>query len=126
MIHNWDKYAPYFRELEFDCKHCGKNDMQPEFLDSLYRLREKYGRPIVISSGYRCPEYNERISSTGRNGPHTTGLAADILCSGTEARVLLELVVNEFPRIGISQKGAHSTRFIHVDCLDKPGWVWSY
>ena len=125
MIHNWAKYAPYFRELEFDCKHCGKNEMQPEFMDALYALRKNFGRSMVISSGYRCPEYNARVSSTGNNGPHTTGLAADILVKGTEARLLLELA-SAFPRIGVSQKGAHESRFIHLDMLDKPAWVWSY
>lgn len=99
--------------------------MQPEFLDALYRLRERYNKPIIISSGYRCPEYNDRISSTGRDGAHTTGLAVDILVSGSDARELLALA-SEFPRVGVSQKGEHSTRFIHLDCLDKPEWVWSY
>lgn len=125
MIHHWGKYAPYFRELEFDCKCCGKNDMQPEFMDKLLELRKAYGKPMVITSGYRCPDYNDRISSTGRKGPHTTGLAADILISGSNARELLALA-SEFPRVGVSQKGDHGTRFIHLDCLPKPDWVWSY
>ena len=125
MIHDWSKYAPYFRELEFDCKHCGKNDMKPEFMDALLRVRKNFARPMVISSGYRCPDYNDQISSTGRNGPHTTGLACDVLVSGTEARLLLEHL-DEFPRIGFSQKGDHSSRFIHIDLLPKSGWIWTY
>ena len=125
MIHDWTKYEPYFKSIEFCCKHCGKNDMKPEFMDALLRLRKAFARPMVISSGYRCPDHNDAVSSTGRDGPHTTGLAADIQVSGTEARLLLELA-GEFPRIGVSQKGNHSSRFIHLDLLPKSGWVWSY
>lgn len=125
MIRNWGRYAPYFSELEFDCKHCGKNEMQPEFMDALLRLRVAFNRPMIISSGYRCPDHNDRVSSSGIAGPHTTGLAADVHVTGTEARLLLELA-DEFHRIGVNQRGAHSGRFIHLDILPKPGTVWSY
>ena len=123
---NWDKYAPYFHELEFDCKHCGKNEMKSEFMDRLLEIRKAFGKPMVISSGYRCPDHNDAVSSTGRTGPHTTGYAADILVSGPNARELLALA-SEFPRVGVSQKGDHGSRFIHLDCLPGKGrTVWSY
>ena len=126
MIHNWDKYAPYFRSIEFCCKHCGKNDMQPEFMDKLLELRIAFGEPMAISSGYRCPDHNDAVSSTGRTGPHTTGYAADIKVFGSRARDMLKLA-SEFPRVGVSQKGDYGSRFIHLDCLPgKPRAIWSY
>lgn len=40
-------------------------------------LRRLYGKPIVITSGYRCPELNKRVGGV-TNSWHTQGNAADI------------------------------------------------
>lgn len=40
-------------------------------------LRRLYGKPIVITSGFRCPELNKRIGGMA-NSWHTQGNAADI------------------------------------------------
>jgi zinc D-Ala-D-Ala carboxypeptidase len=123
----------YFSDKELACK-CGKcdssNKMDPTFMYKLNILRANFGKPIYLSSAYRCPDYNEKVSSTGRNGPHTTGKAADLLVSGKDAHTILMLAANlHFSGIGISQKGEHGKRFIHLDNIGngpvRP-WVWSY
>ena len=40
-------------------------------------LREAYGRPIRVNSGYRCPKLN-RLVGGSPNSQHTRGEAADI------------------------------------------------
>lgn len=40
-------------------------------------LRRLYGKPIIITSGYRCPELNKRVGGVA-NSWHTQGNAADI------------------------------------------------
>jgi hypothetical protein len=40
-------------------------------------LRDKYGHPIMVSSGYRCPRLNKAVGGAV-NSQHTTGEAADI------------------------------------------------
>jgi len=40
-------------------------------------LREHIGEPIIISSGYRCPELNKLVGGA-KNSQHMTGEAADI------------------------------------------------
>lgn len=40
-------------------------------------LREKYGKPINVTSGYRCPELN-KILKGSNTSQHLKGLAADI------------------------------------------------
>lgn len=40
-------------------------------------LRENLGCPIIISSGYRCPELNKLVGGV-KNSQHTIGQAADI------------------------------------------------
>ncbi len=45
-------------------------------------LRETYGKPIRVNSGYRCPELNRAVGGS-RTSDHMTGRAADI--EGTPA-----------------------------------------
>ena len=40
-------------------------------------LREAYGEPIIVSSGYRCPELNKAVGGA-TSSQHTLGQAADI------------------------------------------------
>ena len=40
-------------------------------------LREAYGKPIVVTSGYRCEKLN-RILGGAKTSQHVTGEAADI------------------------------------------------
>lgn len=40
-------------------------------------LRRLYGKPIIITSGYRCPELNKKVGGVA-NSWHTLGNAADI------------------------------------------------
>ena len=40
-------------------------------------LREWYGKPIYVNSGYRCPALNKAVGGVA-NSQHLTGQAADI------------------------------------------------
>ena len=122
---------PNFTPVEIACRGTGKLLIVLEFMDKLQRLRERLSVPLVISSGYRTPEYNAEVSSTGLTGPHTTGRAVDIKVNGEPAWRLLSIAGDSgFHGIGVSQKGAHASCFIHID--DVPNethprpWVWSY
>lgn len=55
-------------------------------------LREKYGKPIKINSGFRCPELNKVVGGS-KTSQHLNGLAADIT-AGTvsENRKLFDLI----------------------------------
>lgn len=127
----------YFRPSEFACR-CGQCDsdgreMSIDFVWKLDQLRERLGFPIVVTSGYRCPAYNAQISTTGDDGPHTTGRAADVSLAGRQAfRMLQQATLGGwFTGIGLRQHGPHSRRFMHLDDLTEPGhaprpWVWTY
>lgn len=128
----WDQIK-YFKPEEFTCRcGCGRNGMEASFMYTLEGFRATCGFPIIITSGYRCPDHNEKISSTGRAGPHTTGCAADISIAGVFAFKVLSLCDRAgFTGIGIKQHGVHTKRYIHLDTLEaapsrpRP-WVWSY
>lgn len=122
--------ANYFSDAELGCSCCGKNLVDQEFLSKLNALRAFLDFPFNVTSGYRCPDHNENVSSTGRNGPHTTGRAVDIFCSHKQA---FDIVTNArnfgFTGIGVKQRG--EGRFIHLDTLSETPnrprpHVWSY
>ena len=122
-------------ELMCHCNHCPFPGMDEDFLTRLWNMRVTVGLPFILSSAYRCPAHNSNVSRTGPNGPHTTSKAVDILCSGALTHLVLAAAFEEdieMSGIGISQKGPHGKRFIHVDSLEdnetkgpRP-WVWSY
>lgn len=124
--------TPHFSKAELQC-HCGchKTKMDPDFLVKLEDLRRAFNKPISPSSAYRCPSNNTKISKTGQNGPHTTGKAIDIPVSGEDAYDLVQLAfLVGFSGIGISQRGPHKKRFIHLDTLHYPDYprprIWTY
>ncbi|MBF0098374.1 MAG: DUF882 domain-containing protein [Magnetococcales bacterium] len=124
---------PHFSESELRCHcGCGRQDMDADFLLKLEALRMAYGKPMPVSSGYRCPAHNAATSTTGENGPHTTGQAIDILVAGEDAYRLVGLAIQYgFTGIGFSQKGPPEKRFIHLDTLTRAdGYprptVWTY
>lgn len=120
----------FFKDSEFACSHCSENKMDPVFLSEIDELRSQYGKPLTVSSGYRCPTHNAQVSETGATGPHTTGRAVDFLIDRTNAYGLLKIALNMgFTGIGINQKGG--ARFLHIDNLpNAPNQprptVWSY
>ena len=46
---------------------------------SLQEIRELVSAPIIVTSGYRCPELNKAIGGS-ETSAHTKGFAADIRC----------------------------------------------
>ncbi len=57
-------------------------------------LREAWGKPITVTSGYRCPELN-RIVGGSKTSHHLRGMAADI-STGNKVynRRLFQLVID--------------------------------
>ena len=56
-------------------------------------IREAWGEPIVVSSGYRCKELNTLIGGV-KNSHHILGCAADIIAGNrADHRKLFRLIV---------------------------------
>tara|TARA_R100001460_G_scaffold41877_1_gene77767 strand:- start:1225 stop:1698 length:474 start_codon:yes stop_codon:yes gene_type:complete len=58
-------------------------------------LREKIDKPILITSGYRCPKLCEAIGSKPTS-QHTKGEAVDIEAIGMSTLNLAEMIINHF------------------------------
>lgn len=110
----------YFDMSEFACKHCGRlpeNGMSPALLEALDKLREAWGGPIIVSSGWRCKEHNAEIGGVS-NSQHTLGTAADIYTVGgyNEYRQLLQLARDM--RLFDASGEYNTSMFIHLDQRD--------
>ena len=119
-----------FKPADVDCQ-CGCGMLpDDEFMRKVQVLRDVVGFPMKVTSGARCPAHNDKVSSTGLTGPHTTGRAIDFEVSYAQAFYVVSAAMKlGFSGIGVQQKG--QGRFIHVDDLpNKPGQprptVWSY
>lgn len=121
---NWNDYDN-FSKAEFDCKHTGENGMRPAFMDRLQALRYEWGKPMVITSGYRAASHPIEARKA-RPGPHSTGRACDVaIVPGQDAYQFVRLAYRfGFSGIGVSQK-AGGARFIHLDMLEREA-IWSY
>jgi uncharacterized protein YcbK (DUF882 family) len=117
----------YFAKREFACK-CGKcggvEDMDPDFMRMLDAMRELYGDPMIITSGYRCPEH-EAEKKKASPGAHSAGLAADIAAGTGKRRYDLIKAAMEIGMVGVGVANS----FIHLDAghptADRPV-VWKY
>lgn len=125
---DWSIY-PNFSKSEFDCRETSENKMVKSFMDRLQSLRNEYGKPMVISSGYRSPMHSIEARKVSP-GSHASGRACDVVVSGSDAYQLVGLAINHgFTGVGVSQKG--DVRFIHLDDLEgiwsrpRPH-IWSY
>lgn len=126
---NYKYFTP--NELKCKCEKCGStgSEMDAELMGKIELLRDKCAFPFVVTSAYRCPAHNDKVSSTGLSGVHTTGLAIDIAVRGVRAHKFLEEAFKiGFSGIGVAQKG--ESRFIHLDDANETDhlrpWVWSY
>lgn len=131
LVTDWSLY-PNFPKWETDCKHTGKNSMRASTMDRLQRLRWLYGKPLVVSSGHRDPSHPDEARKTGGPGVHTKGCAVDVRVYGGDVLTVMRLAIEVgFTGVGVSQKGPHGQRFIHLDDYEGDAetprpWCWSY
>ena len=57
-------------------------------------LREKLGKPIIITSGYRNPEYNKKVGGV-KDSQHTKGEAVDFITSANLEDVF-KIIIEHF------------------------------
>ena len=119
---------PYFTRAEFACPLTDGCAMREDFMARLVALREEFGRPMVVTSGYRSPEHNEQIGGA-QNSAHMDGRAVDVLMAGEHAFQLVKRALEHgFTGIGLKQHGPFEKRFVHLDDAAHEGRprVWTY
>jgi hypothetical protein len=62
----------------------------------LQPIRDKLNKPMIITSGYRCEELNNKIGGV-KNSQHTKGQAVDFKVKGMTAKEVINFIVdNDF------------------------------
>ena len=91
-----------------------------EVVDNLNRLadyldgiRAKFGKPILISSGYRCPMLNKAVGGVV-NSQHLKGLAADLVCSDIEKLLSIIRETKGFDQVITEHNKGSKSYWIHV------------
>lgn len=57
----------------------------------LQPLRDKVGKPVIISSGYRCPVLNKKVGGVATS-QHCQGQAADFTIKGMSINAIIEVI----------------------------------
>ncbi|MBC7320690.1 DUF882 domain-containing protein [bacterium] len=118
MINDF-KLTENFNLREFSCKCCGAVKIDSELVQRLQILRDRIKRPIIITSGYRCPKHNKEVGGND-NSYHTKGLAVDIVVKdyGLDELETLARAVG-FRGIGVYR----IKNFIHLDLGPDRRWI---
>ena len=108
-----------FSRQEFKCK-CGMCDydtVDAELVSVLQSIREHFDKPILITSGNRCPLYNSAIGSS-KKSYHVRGRAADIQVKNVSPRIVQEYLKLKYAdKFGI---GCYAS-FTHIDTRTNAG-----
>ena len=109
---------PAFSPREIACKGTGSVLINEAALDKLQALRDRLGKPLVITSAYRSPEHNKRVGGA-KNSRHMKGDAFDIRMDNHDphqfeaaARAVGFTAFGYYPKSG----------FMHIDTGPARSW----
>lgn len=80
-------------------------------------LREAYGRPVYVNSGYRSLALNKKVGGS-KNSQHMKGLAADITAGSPSKNKQLFTLLTNLPYDQLIDEKDFS--WIHVSYSDNP------
>ena len=113
--------SPNFMISEFACNDGTDSILLDDNLPKLLqRIREVIGnKPILVSSGYRTPEYNLKIDGA-TNSYHTKGMAADIIIDGISTTDICKAAETTLAELKIPGGICLYLKqnFVHVDTRD--------
>lgn len=114
------KNIKYFKKEEFKCKCNGKwcngypVDISKELIQNMDKIREKYKKPIIITSGIRCKKQNARVGGVA-NSEHMKGLASDFYFSGMNKYSVISYI-KSLPNYNYSYTNNTNMKYaIHYD-----------
>ncbi|MGD9552230.1 MAG: YcbK family protein [Candidatus Caldatribacteriota bacterium] len=95
---------------EFECPCCKRVMLDFRLVDMLEILRKRVGgKPIMVTSGYRCEQYNNKVGGVP-GSYHLLGMAADIKVTGIAPAEVIEYA----QEVGFLGLGLYDT-FCHLD-----------
>jgi len=101
-----------FQVREFACNDGSDAILIADALiETLQKIRDHFGKPVVINSAYRTEEYNKKVGGAPKS-QHVKGTAADIVVAGVDPIAVAQYA--EFLLSGSGGIGVYPT-FTHVD-----------
>jgi len=101
-----------FHENEFRCRGTNTlppNSMDPELIRVLQAIRDHYGVPVTINSGYRSQRHNAAVGGAP-NSQHILGKAADFTVRGVPPSEVFRFLDRTHPG-GLGRYNS----FTHID-----------
>lgn len=97
-----------FKLCEFASPDTGEAKMDMQVKINLQKVRDHFGKKVVVISGYRTPTHNRNIGGKP-NSLHLKGMAVDWYVEGVSAREMAQ-VAREcgFTGIGIYKYSVHT------------------
>lgn len=107
-----------FNSTEFDCHGsgcCSKTVIDIKLVEYLQKIRDHFGKPVTISSGYRCSTHNKNVGgSTGSR--HAKGMAADIVVKDVAPAEVAKYAESlGILGIGLYEAKDCGDNFVHID-----------
>ena len=88
-------------------------------VEVLQPIRDAYGQPIIVSSGYRCPALNAAVGGV-KNSQHVLGQAADIKAVNPKANGILFNFIRELVEDGKLKVGQLIWEY---GTKSRPNWI---
>ena len=109
-----------FKLSEFSCPCCGIAYISKELINRLQQIRNYYGKPLIITSGFRCETHNIKVGGK-EFSQHLYGNAVDFIIEGISPKEIQKYCENLFKDGGIG----YGKTFTHVDVRGKRA-RWNY
>ena len=117
--------TPNFNITEFHCKGttCGCTETlhDPALSSYLQQIRDHFGKPVHITSGYRCEKHNAATANAASRSRHTMGQAADFTISGVKPAEIAKFAES----IGVLGIGLYDN-FVHIDTREKKSFWYGH